>query len=101
MPKTQKLTALQNHFASLHYQPLSNMLWFYENGSILSATFFWHLQRLQTHLTKNKLCHMILEGLSSVCAKLEPASSKGKEILKINVLHKFTSYALCAMGSWI
>ena len=30
---------LQNHFA-LHYQTLSNMLWFYENNSILNATFF-------------------------------------------------------------
>ena len=31
---------------------------------------------------------MTLEGLSSVCAKLEPASSKHNEILEINVLQK-------------
>ena len=35
---------------------------------------------------KNKRCHMTLEGLSSACAKLEPASSKNNEILEINVL---------------
>ena len=28
------------------------------------------------------------------CAKLEPATSKNKEILEINVLQKFTSHAL-------
>ena len=43
---------------------------------------------------KNKQCHMTLEGFSAVRAKLEPASSKSKEILKINVLQKFTSHAL-------
>ena len=37
---------------------------------------------------------MNLEGLSSACAKLEPASSKDNEILEINVLQKFTSHAL-------
>ena len=36
---------------------------------------------------------MTLEGLSSVCAKLEPASSKNNEILEINVLQNFTSHA--------
>ena len=36
---------------------------------------------------------MILEGLSSVCAKLEPASSKNNEILEINVLQKFTPHS--------
>ena len=37
---------------------------------------------------------MTLEGLRSVCAKLEPASSKNNEILKMNVLQKFTSHTL-------
>ena len=37
---------------------------------------------------------MTLGGLSSVCAKLEQASSKNNEILEINVLRKFTSHAL-------
>ena len=37
---------------------------------------------------------MTLEGLSSVCAKLELASSKNNEILAINALQKFTSHAL-------
>ena len=40
---------------------------------------------------------MAFEGLSSVCAKLEPASSKNDEIVKINVLQKFTSDALWAL----
>ena len=38
---------------------------------------------------KNKRCHMTLEGLSSVCAKLDPASSKHNKILKINVSKNF------------
>ena len=38
--------------------------------------------------------HTTLEGLSTVCAKLEPAGSKNDEILEINVLQKFTSHAL-------
>ena len=37
---------------------------------------------------------MTVEGLSSVCAKLEPASFKINEMLKINVLQKFTSHDL-------
>ena len=37
---------------------------------------------------------MALEGLSSVCAKSKPSSSKTNEILEINVLKKFTSHAL-------
>ena len=36
---------------------------------------------------------MTLEGLSSVCAKLEPASSRNNEILEINVLQKFTPHS--------
>ena len=36
-----------------------------------------------------------LEVLSSVCAKLEPVSSKNNKILEINVLQKkFTQHAL-------
>ena len=38
---------------------------------------------------------MTLEGLSSACAELDPASSKNNEILQINVLQKFTMHALC------
>ena len=34
-------------------------------------------------------------GLSSVCAKLEPASFKNNEILDTNVLQKFTTHTLC------
>ena len=40
---------------------------------------------------KNKRYHINFEGLGSVRAKLEPASSKDNEMLKINVLQKFTS----------
>ena len=40
---------------------------------------------------------MTLEGLSSICAKLEPASFKNNEILilEINVLQKLTPHSLC------
>ena len=38
---------------------------------------------------------MTLEGLNSDCIKLEPARSKNDEVLKINVLQKSTSRALC------
>ena len=43
---------------------------------------------------KYNQCHTTLGGLSSVCAKLEPASSKSNEILEICVLQKFTPHAL-------
>ena len=42
---------------------------------------------------------MILEGLSSVCAKLESASCKNNEILEINVLQKLTLHALSCFKS--
>ena len=38
---------------------------------------------------KNNRCHTTVGGLSSVCAKLEPARD-----LEINVLQKLTSYAV-------
>ena len=38
---------------------------------------------------------MTLEELSSVCTKLELASSKNNERLAINVLQKFTSHVTC------
>ena len=69
------------------------MLWFYENDSIQNASFFG-IYKDNSTLNKNKQCHMTLEGLSSVCAKLEPASSKSSEILEINVLQKLTMHAL-------
>ena len=37
---------------------------------------------------RNKLCHMALDGLSSICAELEPANSEKNETLEINVLQK-------------
>ena len=43
-------------------------------------------------------CHTTLRGLGSVCAKLEPPSSKNKGILEINVLQNFTPHALCPTG---
>ena len=42
---------------------------------------------------------MSLEGLISVCTKIEPASSKNNEILELNVLQKFTSHALLGFFS--
>ena len=41
---------------------------------------------------------MTLKGLSSACAKLEPASSENNEIRQINVLQKFTPHALYDFG---
>ena len=73
------------------------MLWFYENDSILNATFS-AFKKATESFNINKRCHMTLEGVSSVCAKLELAGSKNNEILEINVLQKFTSYALCPMA---
>ena len=71
---------LQNHFAFT----LSNMLRFYENDYIMNATILAFTKITDT-FDKNKRCHLTLEGLSSVCAKLNPASSKNNEILEINV----------------
>ena len=76
----------------LQYRTLSNMLGFYENDSILNATFFGFYKDSR-HIEQNKRCHMTLQGLSNVYAKLEPASSKNNEILETNVLQKFTSRA--------
>ena len=61
------------------------MLRFYENDSILNATISAFTKTADT-FSKNKRCHMTSEGLSTVCAKLEPASSENNEILRINVL---------------
>ena len=52
---------------------------------------FWTLRfsaftKTTDTFSKNKRCHVTLEGLSSVCVKLEPASSTNNEILEINVL---------------
>ena len=70
------------------------MLWLHENNSILTLHFS-ALTKTTDTFNKNKRCHKILEGLSSVCVKLEPASSKSNKILKINALQKFTVHALC------
>ena len=51
--------------------------------TILNAIFFGIYKDTDT-FNKNKLCHMNLEGLSSVCAKLEPSSSKDNEILDMS-----------------
>ena len=59
------------------------MLWFYENDSILNATFSAFTKTTDT-FNKNKRCHMTLEGLSSVSAELEPAGFKNNQILEIN-----------------
>ena len=69
----------------------SLMLWLHGNDSILRA-----LLALLGILYKFTQCHTTLGGLSSVCAKLLPASSKNNEILKINVLQKFMPRALFA-----
>ena len=72
--KRKNRLSLQNHF-SFTLSTLSNMLPFYENDSILDATFSAVTKTTDT-FNKNKRCQITLEGLSSFCAKLEPASSK-------------------------
>ena len=67
------------------------MLWLHENDSILRAAIFLTLATIPYKYNQG---HTILGELSSVCAKLEPASSKNDEILEINVLQQFTSDAL-------
>ena len=47
---------------------------------------------------KRDQCHTTLGGLSSVCAKLEPASSKDNEMFEINVLQKFTPHIVRALS---
>ena len=61
------------------------MLWFYENNSDLNARFLAFTKATDT-FNKNKRHQMALEGLSSVCAKLELASFKNNKILQINIL---------------
>ena len=43
---------------------------------------------------KYNQCHITLGGLSSVCVKIDPASSKNNEILQQNVLQKFTFHMI-------
>ena len=84
--KQQNSTVFYNIILYLHYQTVPNTSWFYENHSILSATFLGIYK-------DNSRCHMSLEGLRSVCAKLAPTSYKNNEILEINVLQKFILHA--------
>ena len=65
------------------------MLWLHGNDSIPKATIF----AASRHTLQ---CYTTLGGLSTVCAKLEPASSKNNETLEINVLQIFTPHALCS-----
>ena len=76
---------------ALNFNPLSDAVEVSSNGINAVVTrkrlfsescHFWHLQAFLTNIT-------------SVCAKLEPASFKNNEMLKINVLQKFTPDALC------
>ena len=50
---------------------------------------------------KHNQYHTTLRGLCSICADLEPASSKNNEILEINAMQKFTSHALFAMNGCV
>ena len=64
------------------------MLWLHGNNSILRAAIFLALAGIPYELPYK------FGGLISVCDKLEPAISQNNEILKINVLQKFTPHAL-------
>ena len=44
----------------------------------------WHFLALAGIPYKYNQCHTTLGWLSSICAKLEPGSSKNNEILEIN-----------------
>ena len=77
----------------------------YKNDSISGLHFSVFTGTTDT-FTKNKRCHMILEGFSGFCANLEPASSKNNEILEIKFLQKVTSHALYSecnedYGKWL
>ena len=88
LEKRENRLFLQNHFAFT----LSNLVKYVmvdENDPILNAIFS-AFKKATDSFYKNKRCHMTLEGLSSVCAKLEPASSENNEILGIGVLQNFT-----------
>ena len=64
------------------------MLWLKGKSAILKFAMFEGMP------CKHNQCHTTLGGLSSVCAKLEPSSSKTNEILEINVLQKLTPHTL-------
>ena len=83
--KNAKINCVCKIILHLNYQTLSNMLWFYENGSILNATFLGIYKTTDT-FDKDERCHTTLKGLSSVCAKLELPSSKNNDKLEIKVL---------------
>ena len=68
------------------------MLWLHGNDSILRGAIFWHLQAYLPNITN--AIQLNLGGLTSVYAKLEPASSKNNEIPEINVLQRFNPHAL-------
>ena len=73
--ENEKIDCFYKIILPLHYQNLSNMLWFYEDDSILN-TAFSAFQTATNSFNKSKRCRMTLEDLGRVCAKLEPASSK-------------------------
>ena len=98
LEKRENRQFLQNYFAFT----LSTLV---KYVTVLWKRLFWTLNfsaftKTTDSFNKNKWCHMTLEGLSSVCAKLEPASSKNNEILEINVLQKFTSHSLYSILIW-
>ena len=76
------------------------MLWFYENDFILNATFSVFTKTTDT-FNKNKRCHMTLELLSSVCAKLEPASSENNECPAKIYIACLSQRDQCAMDHFI
>ena len=63
------------------------MVWLYGNDSIPQNPFS-SFEKSIDPLNKNDLCHRTWRRFSSVCNKLEPASSKINERLEINVQHK-------------
>ena len=97
--QARKSTVFTNHFAFT----LSNLVKCY---GFMKTTLFWTLHfsaftKTTDTINKNKRCHMTFEVLSSICAKLEPVSSKNNEMLEINILQKFTPRALYKVADHI
>ena len=76
--KTRKSTVFTKSFCIYIIKPCQICYGFFENDSILNGTFSVFTKIIDI-FNKHIRRHMTLEGLSSVCAKLEPASFKNNE----------------------
>ena len=91
--KMPKSTVFTLSFAFTFIKPCQICYGFMKT-TLLLIIHFLAITKTTDTFNKNKQCHMTLERLSSVCAKLEPAGSKNNEILKINNPEKI--YIACS-----